>query len=87
MILCRARHDTALIQQVALIGLCDPLNRVALISPGMWDWDPPGGSQQVQQLAAGRRIAESPLLPLASGMECRELIVIEIIDTPEAGGP
>ena len=79
--LCRARLDTALVQQEALVGLCDPLNRVAAISTGMWGWDPPGGSQQVQQLAAGHRIAESSLLRLANGMECHDLIVVEIIDS------
>lgn len=81
MILRRARLDTALIQQEAPVSLCNPLNRVAAISTGMWSWDPPGGSQQVQQLAAGHRITELSLLRLAGGMECRDLIVIQIIDS------
>ena len=62
----RARLDAALIQQEALIGPCDPLERVVARRIGLRGRDAPGGSEQIQHLTAGRRVAASPPLRFAS---------------------
>ncbi len=81
----RARLDAALVQQEALIGPYDPLERVIARRIGLRGRDAPGGSEQIQELAAGCRVAASPPLRFASGMEALELIVIELIDSQLPG--
>ena len=77
----RARTNPARVLLEALVGLCDPLARVVITQAGMWGRDPPGAAEQVQQLAAARRITGSVLLRFARGMECRDLIFVEILDS------
>ena len=81
----RARLDAALVQQEALIGPCDPLERVVAKRIGLRGRDAPGGSEQIQHLTAGRRVAASPPLRLASGMEGIEPIAVEILDSQLPG--